>query len=319
MLNLIEKTDLNDLKRLAALSKVIAFLNEKKQDYNSKGVIELFPSACTGMVLRPADDSGKYPLVHAYSNISAEWVNPMIDAGDNESKIREILQKKTDWIDEVFESFENNINAECFKKVITQFNETKFLWNVRPFVRHKAFMPYLPKDVVVKFIKGTDLISAYVIYTGNNYQMFVTNDMLDMYRITSDKLHETAIKNLNKGMFALSMPKNLTHRDVYKYHSIHHANAMLCKPFLKAYCEENQTNFITIVPLSVIQQGIIPYRKTPTKKEREALAKIMAKTNQSSAEDIKLSNSIYLYDIKTDAVTMLVEGTDELYKNGGPL
>lgn len=99
MLNVIEKTDLNDLKRLAALSKVIAFLNEKKQDYNSKGVIELFPSACTGMVLRPADDSGKYPLVHAYSNISAEWVNPMIDAGDNESKIQEILQKKKNGLD----------------------------------------------------------------------------------------------------------------------------------------------------------------------------------------------------------------------------
>lgn len=313
-------SDMTGNERIRALAEIIGAITDKSAAYSTKGNIDIYTGSRTNMTIKALSQSDKIPYVHAYSNLSYEWIDEMLMKKRAGSAA--FLQEKLDWMNQMLEQLANT-PVEDYRQKVCGKPLFKLYDDIRPVIRHKSILRYLEPDVVTTELENTDLVVMYLAYLPEKIRCLITKDILAKEQITDRDLLDESVKRLDPRHFS-SYAYNDSLTDINaieRYNTTYDANAILCKPLLRAIAGRCKSTHLILVPAAVTRWHFIAAAQSEAVALKDELHDKLHTANVSAEmiPIIKLSDSLYLYEKATDEISTLYQGDTDLYTNGGPM
>lgn len=246
------------------------------------------------------------------SNISPtiymESFYSMFNNGDSLEEVVELIIQSYNQIKNEQQSFEKSFDTS----VLTNFNlmRPKIVFKLINRDRNKEILdsiphvPYMDLEITFyAFIEASDNGTATIP---------ITNQLMDKWRVGINSIINAAIENSTKILPPVCKPMNIVldeledaeHQPSGMYvlsniYNRHGASCILYDGMLKRIGEIFDENFY-IIPSSVDEVILIPASDIP-----DEMSEIVKEINETVLEDEEfLSDNIYLYDTKTDTVSI---------------
>lgn len=305
-------SDVMNPQRKITIMQLVSYINSVGNNgtYKTKGGIDCVIAYRSTLQIFPERDDHVTGPVHGSINLSL-WAERYANGQDP--------KELTSLIDGLMTEIETMREEDIVARV-KAMNKTDRLEKTQPFLRHKSFLDATrtKNPLWHPFSDGTDLVVLYLVQITDNLRAMVTKDMLPLFGMTEDELHEKACSNLHAGHYRMTIANGRDSLYIDKYAKAYDMNHVLCTDLLESAADYMGTEKMILLPM-----GAACWQFFPTSDEfisnKGRLDKFVNGYKTFAERDkTSIANGVYLYDNATGMVSTVRKSSDDMYpKNLG--
>lgn len=300
-------SDVMNPQRKITIIQLMDYVNSvgNSKAYDTKGGIDCVIAYRSSLQIFPEKDGHVTGLVHGSINLSP-WAEKYASGQDP--------KELTDLIDSIMTET-NAMKEEDVIAKIKAMNASDRLEKTQPFLRHKSFLNVttVKNPLWRTFSDGTDLVVLYMVQVTKNLRAMVTKDMLPLFGMTEDELHEKACDNLQSGHYRMTMTNNKDSLYIDKYAKAYDMNHVLCGGLLEDAAAYMGTEKMILLPMGAACWQFYPVSDELLEDEQKLNKFVDGYKTFIERDKTSIANGVYLYDDATGLVSTIRKSSDDMY------